>query len=184
MKYLFLSMVMMGLFFSCEKEPILFEYRIASEAVPYVEDFFKEGDKRGVYLRKVNLIVEFTDSLENDLCGQCIKPRGRKSGQRKVLIQRNSDCWNSKHFLNKEALIFHELGHCLLDRDHKEDLFPSGDPVSLMTKVLNGPYQPCVYVFGDDEYIKQCNRTTRRDYYLDELFYGSTGQVPDWGTSE
>jgi hypothetical protein len=93
----------------------------------------------------------------------------------------SGDCWQNEPDQNKEALIFHELGHCLLNRGHKDDVFPSGAPKSLMITQIDGPYQPCDYVLSDDpEAVKKCNLTVRRPYYLDELFNENLSDVPDW----
>lgn len=163
---------------ACEKEELVFEYRIHENLESYVNDFYIEAGKRGITLQKENLIVGFVNSLEDQLCGQCERPKGNKEQQRTVLISLTSDCWNQESPQNKEALVFHELGHCLLNREHKEDVFLSGAPKSIMTRILDGPYAPCEYVFGEDGSV--CNKTVRRQYYIDELFNENIQTIPSW----
>ncbi len=165
---------------SCEKKEVSFEYRIEPALEVYVETFFEEAKARGISIPKENLIVEFTDSLPEDFCGQCERPKAGRAGQRIIQIRKNRDCWDIKVSQNKEALVFHELGHCLLGRDHKDEFFPNGAPTTIMTTRLAGPYEPCVYVFGDDQATFKCNKTVRRPYYLDELFNENLSMYPDW----
>jgi hypothetical protein len=56
----------------------------------------------------------------------------------------------------KEYIVFHELGHCVLNRPHTEDSFSNGVCSSIMRSGNGGCY---------DYY----NRFTRQ-YYVDELF--------------
>jgi len=163
---------------SCEKVEPVFEYRIDPTLESIVNKFYQEAELRGITLQKTNLIVEVVDVLVEDRCGQCERPKRKKEEQRTIKISKSSVCWIRESEQNREALVFHELGHCLLDRDHKDDLFPSGAPKSIMTTALNGPYQPCVYVIGDD--ATECNRTVRRTYYLNELFDDLLVEVPSW----
>lgn len=68
--------------------------------------------------------------------------------------------WHQLKPLVQEALIFHELGHCLLGREHQTNFtirFSDGCPDSLMYPYL---IRSC--------YIKH------RNYYIKELFDKST----------
>jgi hypothetical protein len=118
--------------------------------------------------------MEFgTASIE--ICGECLHIKN--GGQRKIIIVQNSYCWLDAATQNREALVFHELGHCLLVRNHREDKLPSGAMSSIMHSQNNGPYSPCVYDLGGDG---DCDKTARRSYYVNELFDPST-PVPEWG---
>lgn len=142
----------------------------------YVDAFYLEASKRGVNLEQDNLLVRYGALSEEALCGHCNSTNVFNSLQKIVTIsnERNLQCWNNKETL--EALIFHELGHCLLGRDHNNLLLPNGDPVSLMIQNSINQYTSCVYQFGDDD---SCNFTFKRDYYLDELFNPQT-PAPEW----
>ncbi|WP_304233313.1 hypothetical protein [Jiulongibacter sediminis] len=178
--YNFLLIFLLALFMGCKKESLLLEYRIEEGLEVYVDRFFSEAEKRGVFIEKENLILEFTEVINDDFCGQCERPKRNRAGQRIVSISTDPICWFRESDQNKEALVFHELGHCLLGRDHKDDLFLSGAPRSIMTTILEGPYQPCIYVFGGEEDVKKCNLTVRREYYIDELFDENLTTVPEW----
>jgi hypothetical protein len=166
------------LLFSCDKVEPVFEYRIEPRLEPLVNKFYEEAELRGITLQKNNLIIEFVESLEDAQCGTCERPKRKKELQRHVRISAAKDCWSREPSQNQEALVFHELGHCLLNRNHKDDLFPSGASKSIMTTSMDGPYEPCVYVFGEDASV--CNRTVRRGYYINELFNEHLDEVPAW----
>ena len=166
---------------SCDKEPLIYEYSIEPALEVYVNSFFTEAAKRNIALDKSNLIIRFVEDSADKYCGQCTKPKKNKQGQREILIWKSRECWEIEPYENKEALIFHELGHCLLNREHLDAFFPSGAPKTIMTTIIEGPYQPCIYVFGDTpEDVAKCNLTTRRSYYLDELFDPQIKSIPSW----
>lgn len=64
--------------------------------------------------------------------------------------------WNRASDLEKEFIVFHELGHCFLNRQHLDDAWPDGNCVSIMHSGLGG----CRNAYSSQ---------TRSDY-LDELF--------------
>lgn len=66
----------------------------------------------------------------------------------------NEATWNGMDEAKREALVLHELGHCILRRKHREDDFTSGVPASIMY-----PYTLDGTVYRQNE-----------DYYLRELF--------------
>ena len=70
-----------------------------------------------------------------------------------VLIDR--DFWSFASNPEREQLLFHELGHCLLWRGHTSKTFRDGRPISIMNPVL---------ILSDYEYM------SNREYYLNELF--------------
>ena len=65
--------------------------------------------------------------------------------------------WNRSSSLYKEFVVFHELGHCVLLRDHDESTDAQGRCLSIMR---SGTTQ-CT-----DSYSLQ-----NRDRFIDELFY-------------
>lgn len=40
--------------------------------------------------------------------------------------------WNNVTDLQREELMFHELGHCVLNREHRNDALADGCPASIM----------------------------------------------------
>ena len=95
--------------------------------IHYVQNFIVEGAKRGVKitLEKEGLIIEF-DSLANNKAGRC-----RPNGFSKI-ITINETMWKDLDSFQRRALIFHELGHCVLMRNHNNKLLPRGECASLL----------------------------------------------------
>ena len=55
-------------------------------------------------------------------------------------IKKDFICWTGTAIQNREALVFHELGHCLLGCNHRDDLLPNGADVSFMHSKSYGAY--------------------------------------------
>ena len=57
-----------------------------------------------------------------------------QKGGKSPLIVINLNFWNKPWFseADKEQLIFHELGHCILNREHLNDTDSGGNPLSIM----------------------------------------------------
>lgn len=164
---------LLAILFSCSKDdPQPLKYSIDNELMPYLETFLTEASNRGLSLEVENLIMEFGQPGA-EICGEY---QLSSAGQRRIIIAKNAACWLDAPTQNREALVFHELGHCLLQRTHRDDKFNSGDPASIMHSQNDGPYSPCIYDIGGDN---DCNKTSRRGYYIDELFDPMTA-VPDW----
>lgn len=99
------------------------EYTINLQLRPYVDEFYKEALNRNILIDKENLIVKFANM---DCCdGKSIK----RGNQRIVQIDR--DEWEYRidqghDFIDSttnlslgiQEIIFHELGHALLYRNH------------------------------------------------------------------
>lgn len=147
-------------------------YDIPEELEPIVDAFIDEAASRGELIEKTNLIIQYDQNLEG--CGRCNSIGSLETIQKKITINPNGLCWTSE--LQKEGLLFHELGHCILGRLHIEQLLPNGDPKSLMVDDKTDLYTGCVYQFGEED---NCNNTFKREYYLDELFDPNT-PVPAW----
>lgn len=167
-------------FLACKKDstkPSII-YQVPEEIEVYINSFIDEANNRGFSFKKENLIVEFTTVAQNDICGLCSQAQKNPAqSQRKITITKNESCWKNATEQTKEALVFHELGHCWLGRlTHKDDLLPNGSPASMMSSRNDSPYSVCVYDIGGNG---DCNKLLRRKYYIDELFNEKT-EVPSW----
>lgn len=60
--------------------------------------------------------------------------------------------WKSADTNQREELIFHELGHCVLGREHNNSLFSSGCPKSIMNEY---------------EMTSECYESNRQALYLE-----------------
>jgi hypothetical protein len=67
-----------------------------------------------------------------------------------IMIQ--SEQWRTSSDMQREQLMFHELGHCLLRRQHDETTSPNGTPMSIMYPFLVPEH---TYETFRDEYIKE-----------------------------
>ncbi|GJM28249.1 MAG: hypothetical protein DHS20C17_08840 [Cyclobacteriaceae bacterium] len=148
----------------------------------YVDRFMWEAQKRGVFPDTTRLSFEFDRNIElgdPDLpvIGLCT----RTDNLNQVTLDTLNALWLLSGYLGKEEIVFHELGHCLLGRHHRDDKFESGDFASIMRSV--GLLQ-----YGDlDNYNGLFTNPTglrahRREYYIEELFNENTS-APCWSDS-
>jgi len=154
------------------KKKIDFVYRVPQELEPYVQKFISEAKSRGRDIVINNLIIQYENSPSFPYCAASNVISSGNDVQKIVTVNGHA-CWQNNAQL--ETLIFHELGHCILGRDHDMSLLPKGDAKSIMYTGDLTMYSPCVYALGDS-----CNKLYRRTYYIDELFNPST-PVPPWG---
>lgn len=148
MKYLIISLLL----FSCAKP----EYRMYSliqenEITPYVKTFENLGKYYyGESFTTYGISYMFADWGYNNIAGLC-EYRGN---ERKISL--NMSYWKDYSDVTREMLVFHEFGHCKLNRGHLETEDEFGVPVSIMYH----------------EILSEFVYSLRRDYYIDELFTG------------
>ncbi len=82
-------------------------------------------------------------------------------------IRINPDQWQTLGETGRQILLFHELGHCVLNRDHRTDRREDRSPASIMFPSLLNPI-----VYRRD-----------REYYQHELFEGNGSGTSDRGDS-
>lgn len=156
----FLAAIAIG---SCKKDaPAVYDVDPAFE--DYVQRFITEGAARGVDINfdDTGLLVEFSDQIVNNASGFCYVD------QYHVVIDKAE--WNALTDDQKDFLMFHELGHCVLDRRHRNDQFGDDTWVSMMR---GDP------LAGNQERIPVAYHGFRIPYYLDELFVQSS-PTPSW----
>ena len=152
-RFLLLALTFMAVFQACEKESVTPEASVDEALAVYFERFETEGAKRRM---EINLLASqvsgrLEDIEKDNVAGQC---QHFENSPNVVLI--DPDYWNKYSDLEKEYLIFHELGHCYLQRSHLDDKNADGSCVSMMQS-------------GLDECRMNYNQSTR-EKYLDELF--------------
>jgi len=171
MKKLIYFFLFTFLFYSCKKDN--FEGIISAELSPYVDDFIAEGTKRGVTLSKEKLeaflIAELTGDRADNVCGVGWSNFNKQNTKRMEILN-TEFCWDERTNIQRENLIFHELGHAFLARDHFNTTFPNKTPKSLMCSGSEGACSN-FNTFYDNEILK--------GYYLDELFDATT-PTPDF----
>lgn len=145
--YLLICLLSIFSFYACEPEEFQL---IDSELRPYFERFEEEANKRG-------LSLEFGD-LEGKLeeldgvGGQCVRNSALPN---EVLI--DIVFWTQASDADKEFIVFHELGHCVLNRSHLDTKNADGSCTSMMHSGVSG----CRFTYND----------SNREEYLEELFY-------------
>jgi len=151
------------LFGGCEED--VPAYNVELEFQEYVDRFIDEAAKRGqtIDFTDSGLSIQFRDAVSKESGGVCYL------GQHRIEIEKFF--WDDASDLQREGLIFHELGHCELDRRHRNDLLPNGEWASRMR---GDPVPEGLSV--------AINYTeTRKGYYTNELFDQNT-PVPDWAS--
>ena len=145
------TFVILGLLaFSCTKE---YGYEVDNEVLPFFEIFELEGLERGINVdldtEGIGATIDFI--RDNSTVGQC---QTSDQGNRRIFI--DQAFWEGYSFSEKEFIIFHELGHCFLKREHDNSIKGNNVCSSIMQSGVSG----C---------RNQYNETTREEY-LDELF--------------
>ena len=148
------------------------EYRVDASFADYLQRFESEASARGrtFDLKANGLIIEFANLKDNTA--------GLTHYEDPIRIEIDKTYWNdisnsAGADLMKEDLLFHELGHGLLKRDHLNTTLDNGDWKSIMCG-------------GDKVGDRSWNinyHGTRRAYYLEELFNEST-KPPDFSSTQ
>lgn len=102
-----------------------------NEFTLYVEKFEQYSQEVGRPIKVYDLIIEFSkeDMSRN---AECVLNAGHSP---KISI--NKSAWKFMSDENKEALLLHELGHCVLGRGHRNDIIDdNGTAKSLMKSQL------------------------------------------------
>lgn len=110
------------------------------EFEPYVELFLEHAN-----IPSINVDMYFNDQTGN-VIGVC-KKRGNDRN-----IEIDGDWWSTASDLDREILIFHELGHCVLDQGHRDFQLPDGCGGSVMGTYHIGAY---CYDLHYDHYIEE-----------------------------
>jgi len=118
----------------------------------YFESFEVEARKRGLSfdLNRLKITGEIQNIAETNVAGTC------QYGSHIHHVTIDSDFWNRNSSMQREFVVYHELGHCVLYRDHTESSFNNGACTSIMHSGLTN----CNVLYN----------TANRDYYLNELF--------------
>ena len=135
---------------SCAKE---YGYDVDPELQSYFQLFEQEAEARGqsVDLEAAGIggIIEFI--MDNSTVGQC---QTSDEGNKRVFIDKAF--WEDYDNLEKEFIVFHELGHCYLLREHDNSTNFNNTCKSIMQSGVSG--------------CKNNYKQSTRKEYLDELF--------------
>lgn len=128
---------------------------VEEELWVYFERFEEEAFNRGlnVNLRTANITAQIEEIDENRVLGRC-NFAFRRFDSNRVTI--DEAFWNRSGDRGREFVVFHELGHCFLNRAHREVT----DGRGLCSSIMRSGTGAC-----RDNYT-QFTRTR----YLDELY--------------
>lgn len=131
------------------------EFNIPSEFQPYVENFFKEAELRGFNIRTSNLqVIKEKDLSKNYSAKAMARNISKNKKQLTIVFDEDWANFNLKNYPERvESVMFHELGHGVLKRDHST----TNGCYSLM---FNGG---CITCYE--------NNPEQRKKLLDELFF-------------
>ncbi|MEM1124254.1 MAG: hypothetical protein AAGJ18_27700 [Bacteroidota bacterium] len=112
-------------------EPEIRAFPLVDERLwPYFERFEEEARARGenvdLVLSRISGKIEAID--REHVAGLCTTFGNARPGS----VTIDATFWNRANDLFKEFIVFHELGHCYLNRGHREDAFSNGQCVSIM----------------------------------------------------
>ena len=97
---------------------------------PFFQRFEEEAQELGI---DVDLVASrISGEIENidaeHVAGRCTTFGNFQPGN----VTIDAEFFDRANDLFREFIIFHELGHCYLNRDHREDAFSTGTCVSIM----------------------------------------------------
>ena len=143
------------LFAGCYPEPI--QQEVTSETdlslQSYYQIFEQEAALRGlnINLDDHDLISRIAQIEDDDVAGTC-----QFNSHASNIITIDLDFWINASRDRRELVVFHELGHCVLYQDHREEENDENACLSIMNSGTSG----CFVYYND----------INREYYLDELF--------------
>ena len=151
-----LALATIALFASCDKEQDLVEISLVEPALqPYFQTFVAEAASRGITIdASFDEIVARIEAInQGSVIGQC-----RYNSHYPNEVRIDEDYWSRASSLGREFVVFHELGHCYLERGHTEATNANGICLSIMASGTG----TCRSAYSQNN----------REYYLDELFFG------------
>lgn len=148
---LFRSLLMVSMFLlSGDKQTKPF---IHSDFLPYISFF------EFLYGKKIeNVSISFTSFSPESTLGICESYEHAPFNFDFKSIKIDRQYWEESSEYGKEILLFHELGHCVLNRDHFTDVLTIRKNHTIHASIMNP------YIIDERDYIE--NRT----FYLIELF--------------
>ena len=153
----FILLLSVLFFVSCDKEEDFVDpdgYEGVDSRLWYFLDAFEqEAKSRGISvdLRASGLTGRIANIDGLRVAGGC---NFHGSAPNEIIL--DTTFWSTLSFMQREMIVFHELGHCVLYREHREGAGVAGLCISIMRSGL----ESC-----QDGYSE-----TTREAYLDELF--------------
>lgn len=105
--------------------------QVVSVPVPFQQiyaDFLNDSVMAGHFQNIDDLIIQFSSDLPGEWAGDCVN-QGGLFGTPTINI--NAEYWTQISNDQREELVYHEMGHCVLDRGHTSARW-EGQPDSIM----------------------------------------------------
>lgn len=114
---------------SCNKDEAI-DYFVEPPLQEYFDRFVEEAAARNVVIDLFALQVsgDIRVISATQVIGQCLHSEKEPNT---VIVDKIY--WDGANDLEREFLVFHELGHCALTRDHFDVADAHGDCISIMT---------------------------------------------------
>lgn len=150
LKYIVIALTLHLCLVSCSKDEAQV---IESELQTHFTNFEIEANAHGISIDISSIDINgYIQNIESSgTLGQC---KSYSDGSQKVII--DDKYWNRITEKEKEYIVFHELGHCLLNREHNDTKDENGNCKSIMQSGIN----ECTSVYD----------TSNRSQLLAELF--------------
>ncbi len=115
---------------SCEVDPVVNYVEVDTSLQDYYERFIDEAYVRGLDIEDATYQVNarIGEISEPNVIGQC---SWNQSHVHNILV--DEDYWRTASDLQREFLMFHELGHCVLGLDHNDMADARGNCGSIMS---------------------------------------------------
>ena len=148
---MFLVIVLIGWLISCDSDDDAIV--VDEDLQEYFDRFALEAIERGIKVAydSIPISARITVIDQNNIAGTCTR-RDHDNND----IEVNRAFWERATDLEREFVVFHELGHCYLDREHTEVQHSDGTCSSIMAS-------------GTGTCRNNYTINTRDDY-IDELF--------------
>ena len=148
--YLLSFIFFLFLFMACEEEETIY---LDGELEGYFDRFAMEASNYNITFdyQKDRIEGYLSELEEQGVNGKCVRNTVYPN---RVYI--DLDYWRNASDLEKEFVVFHELGHCFLDRGHLDDANTMGGCVSMM--------------HSGEGACRNRYSTATRSAYLEELF--------------
>lgn len=124
-------------------------FRKNSDFDKELSSFARAAYSEDVYVDLTKVHIVFSEYVQWPVLAMCMPDRFTP------LIMVSRTVWDTSDDLTREAVIWHELGHCVLNREHVTDLKPDGHPVSLMYPTSETVRDENYYLLHKSEYIKE-----------------------------
>lgn len=137
---------------ACDKKANLRDTLFVAPALqPLVAKFEQKAGEQGRTIDIKNLYAQLTEALPEGVNGEC------NAGDGTPIVKISKAFWENASLGAQELVLFHELGHCILDQVHDDDVI-----------FLNGAYIPETMMTSVE--MDTAVFLANYDYYIQELF--------------